>query len=167
NGLINFAGDTDSFTINLDPGQTITLVVAPGSALAPTVALRDPSNTLLGSASAAAGQKALLQTIATTTGGGYTIIVGEMGGTTGTDNVQVSLNAAREGEGLNGSGYTAAPVAFAFNDISGTGAPVLQGTDDSVWNLGPADLNGFTFTFYGQTYDSIFFSTNGLVTFGS
>jgi hypothetical protein len=71
------------------------------------------------------------------------------------------------GTGDGAGGYQASAVPFDFTDISGTGTPVLQGTDDGVWSLSPADLGDFTFNFYGQTYNSIFFSTNGLITFGS
>ncbi len=67
---------------------------------------------------------------------------------------------------LTREGYTAAAVPFGFTDISGTGTPVLQGTDDDVWGLGAADLNGFTFSFYGQDYATLSFSTNGLITLG-
>src|SRR5262249_3050847 len=39
-GLINFAGDTDTFTVNLDPGQTATLLDSPATAgLRPIVSL--------------------------------------------------------------------------------------------------------------------------------
>ena len=34
-GLINFAGDTDSFTLNVDPGQTITVLVDPAGTPTP------------------------------------------------------------------------------------------------------------------------------------
>jgi hypothetical protein len=99
-GLINFAGDTDSLTLVIDPGQTITLLVTPSVAgLQPAVQMRDPSGTLLGSATAAAaGQKALLQTVATTTGGTYTFTVSASGGTTGFYTLQVILNTALENE---------------------------------------------------------------------
>jgi hypothetical protein len=66
-----------------------------------------------------------------------------------------------------GGGYIAIAVTPAFVDISATGTPVLQNTDDSVFFLGPTDLGGFTFNFYGQTYYSLYFSTNALITFGS
>src|SRR5262249_8636058 len=69
--------------------------------------------------------------------------------------------------GPNAFDYGAITVAPTFNDITGTGTPVLQGTDDSVYFLDPSALGGFTFNFYGQTYNSLYFSTNGLITFGS
>src|SRR5207248_2824258 len=82
--------------------------------LVPTVSLLDPASTLLGSATApAAGQKAILQTIATTTSGTYTITVGGASSTTGLYTVQVTLNAAREVE-PNG-GVTNSTLATAQN----------------------------------------------------
>ena len=62
--------------------------------------------------------------------------------------------------------YTAEAVAFAFEDISDTGTATLQVVDDAVEDLTPADLAGFAFTFYGPTYDTVSFSSNGLITFG-
>ena len=41
------------------------------------------------------------------------------------------------------------------------------GVDDASVELTPADLNGFLFDFYGTQYDSLFVSTNGLITFGA
>jgi hypothetical protein len=70
---VNFAGDTETYTLAIDPGQTITVLVTPtSSGLRPSVQLIDPNNNVIGSATAtAAGQKALLQTVPTTTGGTY------------------------------------------------------------------------------------------------
>src|SRR5262249_22269068 len=99
--VIAFAGDTDSFTLAVDPGQTITVLVTPTTAaLQPTVELRDPSSTVVGSATAsAAGQKALIQTATATTAGTYSITVGGAASTTGLYTAQVILNAAQEEEG--------------------------------------------------------------------
>lgn len=98
---IAFAGDVDNFTLNIDPGQTISIVVTPNTAgLQPRVELFDPSNASLGFASApAAGQVTGIQTRATTTGGVYRIQVSGLGGTQGLYTVQVILNAAFEQEG--------------------------------------------------------------------
>jgi hypothetical protein len=97
-GVINFAGDTDDFTLAVDPGQAITVLVTANSAtLQPTIQLTSPSSAVLGTASAAAaGKNALLQTIAAATSGTYTIRVGGAGATTGNYTVQVYLNAAVE-----------------------------------------------------------------------
>src|SRR5262249_9336755 len=114
--VIAFAGDTDSFTLAVDPGQTITVLVTPTTAaLQPTVELRDPSSTVVGSATAsAAGQKALIQSVAATTGGTYTITVGGAAGPPGSYPVQVILTAAQEEEGTL-AGVNNAPRATAEN----------------------------------------------------
>ena len=44
---------------------------------------------------------------------------------------------------------------------------IIGGLDDATVHLTAADLNGFTFEFYGEQYDELFYSTNGLITFGS
>jgi hypothetical protein len=100
-GVVSFAGDVDGFTLNVDPGQTITLLVGPTVAgLQPSVTLLDPSNTVIGSATAgAAGQNALLQTAAAVSAGTYTIQVSGAGGTVGGFQLQVLLNSALEVEG--------------------------------------------------------------------
>ncbi len=112
-GTINIAGDIDNFTLNIDPNQTITLVVtAVSPGLQPSVTLRDPGNAVIGSATAAAaGQNALLQTVATTSGGTYTMSVTGAGGTTGNYQLQLILNAAQEAEGT---------LAGVTNDTLGT-----------------------------------------------
>lgn len=94
-GLINGSGDTDTFTLAIDPGQTITVLVSPtSSSLQPTVQLLDSSNTVLGTATAASpGQTALLQTVPAAAGGTYSIVVGGANATAGSYNVQVTLNA--------------------------------------------------------------------------
>ena len=101
-GTIGVADDTDSFTLAIDSGQTITLLVSPASAsLQPTVELRDPSNTVIGSAMAGApGGPALIQTAPAAAGGTYTFTVGGASGSTGTYTLRAILNAALETEGL-------------------------------------------------------------------
>ena len=44
---------------------------------------------------------------------------------------------------------------------------VVRGQDDAAVELTDADLGDFLFEFYGQLYNSLFVSTNGLITFGS
>ena len=100
--LVNFAGDTDTYTLAVDPGQTIAVqVTAAGATLRPTVQLLDPSGMVIGTATAsAAGRTALIQALATgTSTGTYQIVVGGALSTTGIFTVQVTLNAALELEG--------------------------------------------------------------------
>ena len=133
---INAPGDTDSYTIHLDAGQVVTVVVDPAAGLQPTLELRDPSNTLLASASATgAGLDVVLQTIAISTGGVYTIAVGGAAGTSGTYSLQVVLNAAAELESHNGSPNDTRPSAQSIDGSflnlgGGIQRGAVQGTTD-------------------------------------
>src|SRR5215471_1176064 len=114
-GNIGVAGDTESFTLSVDPAQTITAIVIGLDGLQPKVELRNPASTVIGSATAAAAnQPALLQTAPAATGGTYTFTVSGAGGTTGNYSLQVILNAAIETEGTI-SGVTNNTRATAQN----------------------------------------------------
>jgi hypothetical protein len=130
-GLIGPAGDTDTFTLAVDPGQTISVLVTPTSAgLQPAVTVLDASSAVLGTATAAAaGQKALLQTVAASTGGTYSIVVSGANATVGNYTVQVTLNAALENEG-NLAGVT--------NDTQGS----AQNIDGSFVTLQTPQASG-------------------------
>src|SRR4051794_13268454 len=70
------ASDSDSFTLSLDAGQTLTIAVNPAATLRPSLELRDPLGNLIGSTIAlAAGKNAVLQAIGIPTAGTYTITV--------------------------------------------------------------------------------------------
>jgi hypothetical protein len=84
--------------------------------------------------------------------------------------VQTTLNTVQRGAvrgTSDNSGYGASVITPTFEEISGTGTGTLQNTDDSVNQLTAAQLGGFQFPFYGNTYTSLFYSTNGLITFGA
>ena len=69
--------------------------------------------------------------------------------------------------GPDGYGYSGVTIPTQFVDISGTGNATMQGIDDGDTRLRSSSLSGFTFNFYGTTYSTIYFSSNGLITFGS
>src|SRR5262249_17837619 len=146
-GVITPAGDTDSFTINIDPGQKITVVVHPTVAtLQPTVTLQDPANVTLDSGSAAAAnQDVILQTVATTSGGVYTVTVGGVGVTTGSYTVQIILNAAEENERHPGQ---------PTNNTAAT----AQNIDPSFLSLGGAASRGAVLGAASSTADLDFYS---------
>jgi extracellular elastinolytic metalloproteinase len=152
-GVINFTGDTDRFTLSVDPNQTLTVLVTPTSGgLWPTVELRDPSNTLLGSNSAsAAGQKALLQTLSTTTplAGTYTIAVAGVGAALGDYTVRVILNSALERE---------ANIAGGGNNTPGT----AQNIDASLIALGTPTAPASRGAVVGQTDAASGYSVAGV-----
>ena len=62
-GGINFAGDTDTYTLPLAAGQTLSLLLMTDPTLIGTITVLDPSGNTLGSATAAsAGANVVLQT---------------------------------------------------------------------------------------------------------
>ncbi|WP_145266344.1 S8 family serine peptidase [Tautonia plasticadhaerens] len=216
-GLLGTAGDADTFTLSLDPGQTIAVVADPDGPVRLEIALLDGSGNPIASATTAApGETAVIGATplpGVITGDGapqdYSIVVSQVGGTTGGYDLRVVLNAALEperfggpGNGSTGSaqaiegafipldavagppsvarperaavggrvnleGYQASVESFEFQDISDTGTRTLSGTDDVAVNLAESDLDGFAFDFFGSTHTSLFYSDNGLITFGS
>jgi subtilisin family serine protease len=162
-GIINFAGDFDNFTIALDAGQKVTLVVTPTvPGLRPGVQLFDPSNTLLGTAVAGAnGQQAILQTVSAPTAGTYTIRVGGSAGTTGSYTLQLILNAAVELEGRL-PGQTNNTLATAQNIVGSAfnlQATLVEAERAAV--LGTTDAAG------GYTATSVAFGFNDISTTGT
>jgi PKD repeat protein len=117
-GAIGAPGELDPYTLSVDAGQTVTVVVTPpgsggafsedggsgaASTLLPTVELRDPSGAVVATATApAAGQSAVLQAAPAATLGTYTITVGA---TAGADSytLLVYLNAQVETEAVGGA----------------------------------------------------------------
>jgi hypothetical protein len=92
------AGDSDQFTLNVNAGQTITVVVQ-SATLQGTITLADPSGKQIGSVTAAAaGKDAVLQTISVMVGGTYTLTVAGASGTLGLFTAQIILNAAVQNE---------------------------------------------------------------------
>ncbi len=125
-GMIDPAGDTDSFTIDVDAGQTFTVLVTPAAGLQPTIELRDPANTLIGSnTGGAAGAAAILQAIPTGSAGTYTMTVSGAAGTTGSYNLRVILNAALDNESHDGPTNDTLPTA---QDINGSFIDLTTGT---------------------------------------
>jgi len=146
NGTISPGGDTDSFTISLDAGQTLTVVVDPAASLQPTIEVRGPGGAVLGTASAAlAGKDAVLQTVPVATAGTYTITVGSLAGTTGQYTVQAVLNAALEAESHDGPGNATRPTAQnldpSFISLGGAASRgAVLGTSDMAAGLLPAEV---------------------------
>ncbi|MDY3559679.1 S8 family serine peptidase [Gemmata sp. JC673] len=120
-GAIATPAEVDPFTLSVDAGQTITIVVTPGSAassLRPTIQLRNPAGQVVATVEApAAGVPAVLQLGQAATTGTYTIAVGALAGAD-TYSLSVLLNAAVEAESVggpsNGTRATAQALAPAF-----------------------------------------------------
>ena len=147
-GTISIGETTDSFTLSLDAGQTITVDVVPSPSLEPRVELRDPSNTVIATATAAAvGQEVVLQTVPVATAGTYTISVagGGASASTGAYTLNVILNAGLENESHGGPSddtlATAQSLDGASINLLGTAADRMA----ILGNLGVGtDVYAFT-----------------------
>src|SRR5262249_54249621 len=119
---IQFDGDTDSFTINLNPGQTITLDLTTDPTLQGQVDVYDPSNNLIATATAGGvGQELVLETVSATTAGTYTFTVSGANHTTGNFTLQLVLNSALDLESHGGLSNetlgTAQDISSSFLDL--------------------------------------------------
>ncbi|MDB5298619.1 MAG: Thermophilic serine proteinase precursor, partial [Phycisphaerales bacterium] len=145
-GVINNAGDTDSFTLNLDVGQKLSVAAHPlAGGLQPMLTLYGPGSVVLGSGSAGVpGGEAILQTLAVATAGTYTVTVNSVGGTIGAYTLQLVLNAALEAESQGGASNntpgSAQNIDPSFISLGGAGqrGAVLGTVDTSVGVL-PAE----------------------------
>ncbi|MBX7102527.1 MAG: pre-peptidase C-terminal domain-containing protein [Gemmataceae bacterium] len=113
------APDTDSYTITLDAGQTLSLTATPGATLRPTVQITGPGGVNVSNTAATAGQSATLSAVATTSAGTYTITVGGAGSTVGSYALRLDLNSAIEAE-PNNSQATATPIGGSSFALGGT-----------------------------------------------
>ena len=132
-GLIGSNVDSDSFTLALDPGQTLAVTVRPDGNLKPRIDVSGPGVTTSASA-AVAGGVAVVQSVAIS-GGTYTITVSGLDGTTGAYTLTPTLNAAVEAEQFTGASddltATAQDLNVAFVDIGNGGSRAAAvGTGD-------------------------------------
>ena len=124
------ATDVNNLTLELDGGQTLSLVVTPtlpGQQL--VVQVLDPSSTVVGSAVAAAGKNAVIQTAPIATGGTYTIQISDAAGTLGLYSAAAYLNL------YLGSGASNLSIETA-EDISGSSVALGSGAADRMAVLG-------------------------------
>lgn len=101
-GTIGAAGDEDFFTITVDGGQLMTVVVEPDAALRPDVQILANGLFLAGGSSTYRGVAAVAQSIAAGTTD-YTIRVAGLGDTAGAYTLRVILNAGVEAENRGGA----------------------------------------------------------------
>src|SRR5262245_11027474 len=140
--------DSDDFTVSVDPGQTISLLVTPTTAtLRATVELRDPSGALSTATAATAGQPVFLEPVGATTAGTYTITVRGAASTTGLYTAQVVLNAALEAENYGGaandSRATAQNIDVSFITVRTANVSAARG---AVLGGNPASSDFYSFT---------------------
>jgi subtilisin family serine protease len=103
-GAIGNGVDTDSFTLDLEAGQTISVVAASDTSLQSQISLYDSMGLVATASAPAAGETALLQSVAIANSGTWTVTISSVGGTVGGYGARVILNAAVEEESNSGLG---------------------------------------------------------------
>lgn len=122
-GIVSPGGDSDSFSILVDPGQKITVTVDPAATLRPVVELYRGTALIASATAGSAGLEAVLQTVATqgqlgVMGPGpttYIVTVRGAGGTTGGYTARMILNAAVESESHDGATNNSRPTAQSLD----------------------------------------------------
>jgi subtilisin family serine protease/methionine-rich copper-binding protein CopC len=142
-GSITTATDTDGFGIPLDAGQILTVLADPSAGLRPTVELRDASNNVVATATAAgAGQDAVIQAHPISTPGVFTIVVRGAGGSKGTYTLRPVINAVLEAENHDGPANDSRAASQSLNAaFILPGGPVATATV-----LGETPEDWFSFT---------------------
>ncbi|MCY2927380.1 MAG: Ig-like domain-containing protein, partial [Planctomycetota bacterium] len=123
---IGSSADSDTFGIDLDAGQALTVVVHSFATLVPSVSVRALDGTVLGQAQApAAGLDALVQSIRVAARTSLDVVVTGAAGSTGGYDITIYLNAADEAERrygpANNSQASAQPLDDAFGSLAGGG----------------------------------------------
>ncbi len=138
--------DTDAYTLTLDPGQCLAVIVAPAATFKPTARVMAPDGSVLGEVTAAgSGAPVVLQTLSVVAGGTYTVTLAGADGTAGDYTVTLALNAVVEAERHGG----------AANDTPGTAQsldPVmlpLVGNSAQIAVLGALRTTGADTDWYG------------------
>jgi extracellular elastinolytic metalloproteinase len=147
-GTIGAAGDTDSYTLTLDAGQTLNVSVLPDVNLRPNLTVIGPGTNQSVNAPAV-GAAATLTLIPITTAGTYTFTVangGVSGPAPGNYLLQVTLNAVPEAEANGGSSddttATAQALGSAFINLGGVlSVATIQGSSDATGVVNEVESN--------------------------
>ncbi len=127
------AAEVRQFTVDVESGHSLALVVTPTELLQPTISLSDPDGILLAAKTAQnAGEQVVIRAVPTTAAGTYTITLSSAAGD-GDYRVELLLDATLEDEAHGG----------AVNDTAAT-AQELDGTFSQVgdWPLTRGTIAG-------------------------
>jgi len=165
-GLFNAAGDTDSFALDLDGRQKVTIRLTPlDASILARVELRDPVGALLGTASAlGAGETVILQTMPVDQDGAYTFDVTAVTGS-GRYELEILLNSALEtespGQPSNDDDATAEDIDGSFIDLGGTWRGAVLGELPSP--DGAVEVEGFESGALGAAWSTYSSDTEGVI----
>ena len=122
-GQVGDGADEDTYWVRLAAGETLTAAVQGGAGLKATALVSDPSNTLRGTATAAAGGAAVVNTVQVGVPGMWFVTVRGADGTAGGYTLRVTVNAAEEVEARGGpandSAASAQDLTGSFIDLGG------------------------------------------------
>ena len=160
-GAVGFAGNTNTYTLDLAAGQVLSLAMTPDSSLTGTVTLEGPGGATIGSATGPRpGVPVVLEAAPITTAGTYTLIVGGTGGTSGTYTLQAILNAIYKPSTLSINTIgTAFSLSRAFESLGTTPSASAAGIVGTLGTV-PSDFYGFPLT-YGESASIAVKGTNG------
>ncbi len=113
-GSISFVGDSDSFTLSLDAGQSLTISARVPDTLQGRLRITGPGTDLTHDASAV-GMDPLLRNIPITTAGTYTVELSGLGGSTGAYTLDAFLNADVEAEARDGANNSLTTTAQSLS----------------------------------------------------
>jgi uncharacterized delta-60 repeat protein len=144
-GLLNNAADIDSFTLNLDPGQTLTLLLNPTATFRGHLDVLAPDGKTIASATSTfVGQPVLLQNLPVTAAGVYTLVVSAADAGSGTFGLTAHLNAVREQE----------PFGVTSNDTPGTAQDLNPAFTTPLQGIGRAAVLGSLEDFFLADFES-------------
>jgi hypothetical protein len=157
------SGSSDTYTLSIDAGQSLSIIVTPAISLQAQVSVTGPGLSQT-AASPSAGAQVALQNLAISSAGTYSFVVSGSASTTGSYTIQVDLNAAVSTSTISGPGNhtiaTAQSLDPGFTTLSGTSqrAAVL-GTITS--SIGP---DGFGYSGIALAPQFIDISSTGTAT---
>gem|GEM_PF-1463610 len=143
-GQIGTTIDADNFTLSVDAGQSISVLISPTTSLLQSrIELFDPANQSISFSNApAANQSALIQTVFAPSNGTYRISVSSLASSTGSYSLNVKLNAAYELEGpvvgsANNTNTTAQNIDSSFVGLNTSFAHSSRGAVSGNTNVVP------------------------------
>ncbi|HEY5312841.1 MAG TPA: pre-peptidase C-terminal domain-containing protein, partial [Pirellulales bacterium] len=141
-GALSLAGQTDSYTLNLDAGETISVVATAGGGLEPSLNIQGPGGFNASASATAPNLAAVLEPAAVTTSGTYTFLISGVANTLGDYTLAAYVNAAIQTEQYGGpsnnSLATAQSLASSFISLGGAGTRgavlgALSSSSDQDW----------------------------------
>jgi autotransporter-associated beta strand protein len=141
-GALGAVGQTDSYTLSLNAGETISVVATASGGLEPAIGVQGPGAFNASASSTAPNLAAVLEPVTITTSGSYTFLISGLANTLGGYTLEAYVNAAVESELYGGPSNstlaTAQNLASSFVSLGGAGSRgavlgALGSSSDQDW----------------------------------